>query len=342
MVKNYMDNKIAWQKSYIRSQKDILSKCIALGVLAPSTHNCQPWRFNIVTDKKVDIYVRDDIDLTHSDHNNYYRLLSIGAMIENMAVAASGYGYKHAVSYHKKSNNGPVASFIIKSKSSATNTKMIDAIYDRYSEKRINQHQNPLPNELMKLFCSNDGVLRVYSTNDINKIKNIAKNFYESALSYSNNRPFAKELSNWMRKDSSKSYDGMPAASSGLSNFQLVVGTNILKITPKILKPMSKKYLKLVGSSDAVGCITTDLSNISNIIKCGSTFESIALKLTCEGYSVTALAAIVDNDEYNEKLRLEFSAAHKPVIFFRVAPAQNHNKTPRYNFEKLIITRLAN
>lgn len=335
-----MNNKIAWQKKYAESQKDIIRKCIALGLLAPSTHNCQPWLFDVISSKKVDVYLNDGINLENSDRNYFYRLVSIGALLENMAVAAESYGYGYKIKYFDDFKNSPVATFSLEFKKTAANTKNIKAIYNRYSEKRINDSQKPLPNKYLKYIDYSDKYVSIYKTNNVDKIKNVAYDFYQSALSYSNNTKFAKELSDWMRTDNSKSYNGMPAASSGLSNMQLLVGSNILRLTPKILKPMSKKYLKLVGSSSAVGFIASKNYSTESLLRCGRAFEAIALKFAELDYSVTALAAIVDNEEYNEKLQQNFDAKQKPVIFFRIAPAQkNHFKTPRFDYEKLIYKR---
>jgi len=66
---------------------------VQYGVLAPSTHNTQPWRFEV--DNNVLRITPDHArSLPQADPTTRNLFVSIGACIENIIVAAQAYGYE--------------------------------------------------------------------------------------------------------------------------------------------------------------------------------------------------------------------------------------------------------
>ena len=77
---------------------------VNFAVLAPSSHNSQPWRFRIAGNS---IIVEPEFRraLPASDKNNRQLFISIGCAVENIIIAAYYFGYKTSVSYNSKGNN---------------------------------------------------------------------------------------------------------------------------------------------------------------------------------------------------------------------------------------------
>src|SRR5512141_1154795 len=68
-------------------------------ILAPSTHNSQPWRF-ILTDDGIEIFADYTRRLPVVDRGNREMLMSIGAAIMNLRVAAAHFGFECRVDYN--------------------------------------------------------------------------------------------------------------------------------------------------------------------------------------------------------------------------------------------------
>lgn len=90
-----MDNYTAWKidpNDFPRekSQEDRLKFLINFTVLAPSSHNSQPWKFEI---KKNAIHIMPDLEraLPASDTNHRQLFISLGCALENILVAADYY-----------------------------------------------------------------------------------------------------------------------------------------------------------------------------------------------------------------------------------------------------------
>ena len=67
-------------------------------VLAPSTHNTQPWLFTVSGDR-VEVYADRDRWLTVADPDKRELFLSVGAALENLLVAAEHFGLDYRVKY---------------------------------------------------------------------------------------------------------------------------------------------------------------------------------------------------------------------------------------------------
>ena len=67
--------------------------------LAPSKHNTQPWRFAIV-EEGVEIYADYTRRLPHVDPDHRELLMSVGAAIMNLRVAAAHFGFESTIRFH--------------------------------------------------------------------------------------------------------------------------------------------------------------------------------------------------------------------------------------------------
>src|SRR5512140_1059344 len=68
-------------------------------ILAPSTHNTQPWRFALSADG-IEIYADYTRRLPVADSANRELLMSVGAAIMNLRVAAAHFGFACRVDYN--------------------------------------------------------------------------------------------------------------------------------------------------------------------------------------------------------------------------------------------------
>src|SRR3989344_5257251 len=72
-------------------QKDF-EKIITDGVFAPSGENCQPWKFSI-KGNKINIFNIPERDQSLYNYQQKGSCVAHGALIENMIVSSSQYGY---------------------------------------------------------------------------------------------------------------------------------------------------------------------------------------------------------------------------------------------------------
>ena len=79
--------------------KQPVLKAIALGINAPSPHNTQSWKFEIVKDTKMFLYVDENILLPATDPPSRQIHIGAGCFIETTVLGAQRLGYKSVVAY---------------------------------------------------------------------------------------------------------------------------------------------------------------------------------------------------------------------------------------------------
>ncbi|MDD4272877.1 MAG: ThiF family adenylyltransferase [Desulfobacter postgatei] len=115
--------------------EDIIDYIIKAGIQAPSGDNAQPWRF-AKSDNRIDLYLDRAADDSFFNVNQRASIISCGAVIENMKVAATRFGLAANLSYGQDGKTAqmdlsqtdtierdPLARYIWKRK---TNRKLFD------------------------------------------------------------------------------------------------------------------------------------------------------------------------------------------------------------------------
>ncbi len=74
-------------------------KAIAVGINAPSPHNTQSWKFKVINDTTMYLYVNENILLTATDPPCRQIHMGAGCFIETLVIGATTFGYKSNVTY---------------------------------------------------------------------------------------------------------------------------------------------------------------------------------------------------------------------------------------------------
>jgi Putative TM nitroreductase len=86
------------------SMPDRLRFLLQYAVLAPSSHNTQPWKFRI-DGNRIDIFMDDERWLKVCDDDQRELHISVGCCLENLLVAADHFGLRHQGEYLPDSPN---------------------------------------------------------------------------------------------------------------------------------------------------------------------------------------------------------------------------------------------
>lgn len=149
---------------------------LEMAILAPSTHNTQPWRFRI---QGSTVHVETDSSrwLRVADPDKRELFLSVGCAIENLLVAAEHFGLGYRLRYPDRAQAPDVAVRIEivaqKSTSSFRHPSLFEAIAARHTDRKPYRHtplrtedlaalQNCVVEEDLQLVvCSNPRTLNI-------------------------------------------------------------------------------------------------------------------------------------------------------------------------------------
>lgn len=110
---------------------------VGAAILAPSMHNTQPWRFRF-TGRRIEVHRDPRYELPAEDPDRRMSLISIGAVVFNLRVAASHLGYEPAVTLHDSTDHTLVAEVELSAEASDGRPELAD-LYPELARRRTNR-----------------------------------------------------------------------------------------------------------------------------------------------------------------------------------------------------------
>lgn len=341
MKANYQPWLIKIDDFYQQSSKiDKMSFLLNFAILAPSSHNSQPWRFE-VGENEIKIFLEPSRLLPSSDKNNRQACVSLGCAIANLVIAADYYGFACDVAYYPDRNNELLAATlnIIKNPTAISPAKnhLIFSIPRRVTNR--NKYENKLPSNTffseVKKYASND--LEIHIITDREQKDKIANVALEASVAAMEDKDFRRELSQYVKPNTTSSPIGMPC-------FGMGIPTPISFIVPTIIKYLNVNKLSrkkdeelLKRHTPVFVVISTRNDDKSSWIKAGQVYERIALLATREGLSTAMWAAPIQIGEFYKDFQQILNTKFRPQAFFRLGVAVKETPhSPRLSLEAVL------
>lgn len=103
---------------------------------APSGDNTQPWRFQILDSENIIIHGFDTRDHCVYDIDGHPSQIAIGALLETLVIAASGFGVRAAIASLPSPDTKPLYQVALKSDAQVTRSELFDVITKRVVQRR--------------------------------------------------------------------------------------------------------------------------------------------------------------------------------------------------------------
>lgn len=346
MSKKIKDNYAAWSLN----EKDFPDKgliedkirfLMGYGILAPSTHNTQPWLFS-VENNYLAITPDSSRLLKVGDPDSWGLFISIGACAENIVQAAEAFGLSTTVGSQE---NGLVVSFE-KEKLKITDKGTLETIKGRCSDKLEYLSKKIPPTIIERLKSLSVSDIKIDIITDPTTLSKITENHIVAAKTVASDPNFAIELSNWLRLNNTNAYDGMPGFVIGNSNAKSRIGKFLLKKKPMLLQKLVKKDRQLFKSSAGVAIFSVKGSELSktDMFESGRLIEKFWLELTKSDLVAHPMYASIQDLASRRQLAKILGTKHTPVFLMRIGYSKNKQlHTPRAGniMAKSAITKLA-
>lgn len=344
------NNFAAWDVKVIDSEtstmKDILWNIVEWGILAPSSHNVQPWRFLINTRANfIDVCLFEGGVLKYSDPKGRQAHISIGCLITNIIKAAKYYDLEPDVDFCPEGFY-PLPLVRIKFNPRNKSTKdedILKAIRDRRVNRGKFDPLKPIPTDFLeriKKIAINNNIHLSTVTDPLTRFA-IAEVQYlaDRAVIAINN--FRTELAQFLLPNDTDRGIGMPGNTFGLSDDMSKYVHEELKkagsFDPDLAFGIAASGRDGIKSSPLVGIISVSKDLPLWWIKAGMAFQEIAIETEKAGLAMAVHAAIVEVEMFNNVLRLRLIQKDRPTVIFRVGFATEERvHSPRIPVEELI------
>jgi nitroreductase len=295
-------------------------------MLAPSSRNSQPWRFE-VEGNTVELFADPHVPQPVSDPDGREVYLSLGCALENLLVAAEHFGIGHDVSYFPKGTGSALVARMTAQAggdpSPARAEITLDALFHRRNDNR-RYRPTPLPDRVRQRLqaCWVEPELRLDLTDDRFFQRWVDELTREADRMEFADPAFRKELAAWIGQ-------GAFGTSRVLSRIGAMAISRL-----DLGEAVARQDHELVASAALLGLISARTDDHFAHVRAGQLFERVWLTATTMGVRIHPMSQTMRHPELRAAVaELVPESGWKPLHLFRLGypreKAQGRHRTPR-------------
>jgi hypothetical protein len=319
----------------LESRDEQLAFLLRYAILAPSGHNMQPWSFRI-TDEGVEAFADITRTLAIVDPNDRELLMSVGAAITNLRVAAAHFGFRTSVLYQPRPEISlPVALITLEETCApdAALESLFAAIRRRHTNRKPFQ-RDPIEPEALAAVCD---VLDEYP-NSLSLLmpsqkSRVAKFIEHGDRLQMGSDAFRGEMADILRAPDTEAGDGLCADTVGIPPI-------VTPIAPWLLRRgwSSANDRELLDTAAMLVVISADDDRVA-LIQAGEIAERLLLTITKAGLSYSFLNQPIQVAELRSDFARFVGCRRPPQLLIRVGRAveSSMRRAPRRPLESVMM-----
>jgi nitroreductase len=268
------------------SPTEKLTFLLRYAILAPSSHNTQPWRF-AVRDDEIRVYADRSRWLKVADADQRELHVSLGCALENLLVAAEHFGYGHRVAYRPEEGEDDLIAAVTFASEGEPAPFRPPALFDAITARRTNHNVydgRPLPQEelaRLQSCCVEEDVL-LHLTDEAAIKRQVDEMIVQADAEQFADPAWREELGYWMGQ-------GVFGAPWLMSKVAQLAVTYL-----DMGKGTAKKDSELLMSAPVLAVISTPADDRASQVRAGQVFERVALMATALGIRVHPMSQILE------------------------------------------------
>lgn len=319
------------------SLADKIRFVLGYAILAPSTHNSQPWLFKI-ENASVKIYYDPNLKLPEADPKERGLYISMGCMMENLMITASYFGMFKDLRYILNDNLVAEIYFQNGYKGNKDLEYLVDTIPKRVNVRGLFESSSlseTIQAELISL--KKDERIKVSFIINKEKIKKLSEITAEG-LRFAHGRPsFRREMSGWM-------HNSLSGEKTGLLGYSLRMPFLLSFVIPTLVRffdmspLLAKLNYKSMLSTPFVCILSSAESNSSIWLEVGRLAERYMLHLNSQGIKTSIFVASLEMGDLYKKVQEVTGDSLTPQFLFCAGYMKNIQKhSPRQSIDEKII-----
>ena len=288
--------------------------------MAPSSHNTQPWMFEVGGDRISILRDRSRwLPVADSDQRELH--ISVGCALESLLVAAEHFGFRGEVHFFPQGSESDVAAELQLQPSAKPSPReaLFPAIVQRHTNHRPYDGRPLTEEELQGLEATAvEPGIEIHLTSDPSVRRTVDDLVVRADALQFADPAWREELGHWL---------GQGVFGSGwiMSKMSQLAVTYL-----NMGKGTAKKDMELLNSASALGVITAHSVDRAAQLQVGQVFERMFLTATVRGMALQPMNQILQVTEARKAFEALLPAAWgHPQLTFRLGYAQPEEHTPR-------------
>lgn len=312
--------------------RDKLHNALEFAILAPSSHNSQPWLFDLA-DHSVLLRADRARSLPVVDPQGRELVMSCGAALFNLRVALARFGCGCEVeAFPDPADRDVIASVrVIDGRAPEPGLAEMFAAIPRRTTNRSAFEDTPVPPELrekLRLAAEAEGAHFTCVWAD-NLRASVAKLVAEADVEQFGNHAFRKELSHWLHRPGRG--DGIPLHAEGVSellDFATPVWSTLVR-TFDVGSGAAATHTRLAQASPLLALISTERDDREAWLAAGQALERVLLIAADDFFDASFMNQPIECASKRPKVRGLMGGAAHPQLLMRMGRGRAPRRAPR-------------
>ncbi len=311
-------------------------------ILAPSTYNTQPWRF-AVSENGIEVYADYTRRMPFVDPGNRELLLSIGAAVATVRVAAAHFGFSCLVEYnHTGSSDRPLAIALLTPVAAhpigdASRARLFPAVARRRTNRRAFLLSR-IPRSALEAFGGLDGgrvsSLTVSVDGRLNEA--VADLVAEADTRQLADQAYRDDMSAWIHADTAAVSDGIPAVATGSKGVPPPIASWAVRAVESA-RQRATQELNLCRQAPALAVIASE-DTVPHWLDAGELLQELLLTAEREGLACSYFNMPMHVPEIRARLRSVIGVSSWPQLLLRIGYCLEETpRTPRRPLEDALV-----
>jgi nitroreductase len=319
--------------------------CLNYAVLAPSTHNTQPWRFYI-ENEVVWVHTDPERSLATVDPNGRERVISCGAALLNLRLALQHFGYGVEIERPSTREREMDPTLLVRVRRgllqpppTSEEDRLFHAIPRRHTNRQAYRPE-PLPAGLL-LALEEDAAMEgawLMPLRDERERLQLADLIAQGDRQQWRDPEFRRELAAWVHPNRAATRDGMPGSAIGLGDWSSWLGPLVVRTFDRGDGQAAIDH-QLATGSPGLFVLGTLGDETEDWLDAGQALERVLLEATANGLSTSFLNQPLEIPELRHELATLLRHEGFPQMILRMGYGVEVMPTPRRHLS--VVVRVA-
>lgn len=319
--------------------RDQLRAAVAWAVLAPSSHNSQPWLFDVRPDH-VDVLADRSRALPVVDPDDRELTISVGAAVYFLGVALRRFGHDPVIAWWPDHHDPDLVARVSLGEEREPTLHDIErfAAVTRRCTNRGPYLDRPVPGGLLETLAldaaAHGAHLEFVEGPDRHAVADLVA---EADMLQMHDRMFRRELAAWTTANRSKRCDGIRGYAVGAHDLASNFGPLAIR-TFDLGRGQAARDAALAEGCPALAVIDTPGDEPADWTAAGAALASVLLRLTAEGHTASFLNQPIEVAMLRDRVAERFGADGVPQLLLRLGvPTELGEHTPRLSAEEVLL-----
>jgi nitroreductase len=321
------------------SADEKLRAAVKYAVLAPSSHNAQPWLFRVASGT-LDLYADRSRGLPVVDPKDRELVISCGAALFNLETGLRDFGCRPVVTLFPDAPNPDLLARVSldgQLEASDEDRALFLAIRRRHTH-RLPFAVRPVDRTLLTLLeiaaVHHNAWLKVIEGDEPRAA--LADLVAEGDRRQMADRRFRRELAAWMHPNRTRSRDGIPGYALGFHDVMAAAGPLVVR-TFDMGKGQAARDRELALGSPVLAVLGTARDSQRDWLAAGRALEHVLLRAAVEGVTASYLNQPIEVPELRFDVQVLTGFMGYPQLVLRLGYDGDARPTPRRPVEEVVL-----